>query len=331
MSVQPEVRLGFLGLGWIGRKRLDAVARRPGVRVAAIADVDVDRLRSASEQYPDAARGRDFGALLECDLDGIVIATPNGCHAEQARACLARRVPVFCQKPLGVDAAQTHRVIEAARSEDRLLGIDYCYRHVQGMPELRERIAGGELGEILSIDLTFHNAYGPDKSWCHDRRLAGGGCLLDLGIHLIDLALWLQAEPALELTGSRLFAQGARVRGCDGAIEDLALAEFRQGNDASVRLACSWHAHIGTDAAIGMRILGTRGGAAWRNVGGSFYDFQLDLFRGTTRLSLGSAPDEWGPRALVAWIERLRRDPAFDPRASLIARGAELIEEVYRS
>lgn len=340
MSAQPEtrqasapraLRLGFVGLGWIGRKRLDAIAAHPGFAIAALSDAAPERIRSAAEQFPDAFAAHDMDGLLSCALDGVVIATPNAAHAAQTLACLERGVPVFCQKPLAIDAARTAEIVAAAEAADCLLGIDFCYRHVQGMHELRRRVSAGELGRIVCVDLEFHNAYSPDKSWCRDKRLAGGGCLLDLGVHLLDLALWLQGGPAMQLTAARLFERGRAVRGCDGAVEDLALAEFRQADGATTRLACSWNAHLGRGAAIGMRLLGTAGGAHWRNIDGSFYDFELDVAHGDAPERIGAAPDEWGARALLSWARQLQRDSAFDPAAALAVQGAALIDEVYRA
>jgi hypothetical protein len=80
-----------------------------------------------------------------------------------------------------------------------------------------------------------------------------------------------------------------------------------------------------------MRLLGTIGGAYWRNVAGSFYDFQLDLSRGDTSQQLATAPDDWGGRALAAWAERLQSDRSFDASIELTARGAALIDEIYRA
>jgi predicted dehydrogenase len=340
MSAQPDlprprtaqpVRLGFLGLGWIGRKRLDTVAESGLIEVVGLADAASDRATAAAERYPDAVVARDLEALLSCGIDGVVIATPNACHAEQALACLERGIPVFCQKPLATDAAATARVIAAARAADRLLAVDFCYRHVQGMSELRQRLAAGELGQLLSIDLQFHNAYGPDKAWCRDRRLAGGGCVLDLGVHLLDLALWLQSGQQMQLATAHLFERGQRVHARDGAIEDLAIIELRRTDDAVVRLACSWHAHIGGGAAIAMRLLGTNGGAYWRNIDGSFYDFALDLTRGDSAQRLGAPPDDWGGKALLSWAARLQLDSSFDSSVRLIERGATLIDEIYRA
>lgn len=330
-GIERRPRIGFIGLGWIGRKRLDALDPAT-IEVAALAESDSTRLQSAAEAHPDAIAVSAVEAIFDADLDGIVIATPNGLHAQQAIACLQRGIPVFCQKPLATHLADVERVVNAARDADRLLGIDFCYRHVDGMQELRRRLQAGEIGDVIAVDLTFHNAYGPDKSWCQDRRLAGGGCLMDLGVHLLDLSLWLQGMPPTERVRSRLFAQGVPVQAGD-AVEDLAFAEFIQANGAIVRLACSWHAHIGQGAIIQIAIAGTRGGAQWTNIDGSFYDFQLDLIRGTNRerLSGRDASDDWGPRALQAWIEQLRVSKCFDPQAEGIIRSAALIEEVYRA
>jgi predicted dehydrogenase len=338
MSAQPSVvrddqartlKLGFLGLGWIGRKRLDAVAADANVRVTAVSDLDPEKLQSAQSGYPHARAMSSFDELLNCELDGVVIATPNGNHAYQAIACLSRGLPVFCQKPLATNAADTARVITAAQNANKLLEVDYSYRYVQGMHALRKRIRAGELGELNAIDLIFHNAYGPNKQWCFDRSQAGGGCLLDLGVHLIDLVLWLQDAPSMQLASSRLFAQG-RIAGSQD-IEDLALVEFVQSNGAVVRLACSWHAHIGCDAEISAHIHASRCGARWRNVNGSFVDFDLDLLRGSQREHLGRSRDDWGPGALCSWIQRLRTDTSFDPAAFDFLVGAKLIEQAYQS
>lgn len=322
-----RVRLGFVGLGWIGRKRLDGIAADPAIEVAALCDTMGSRLDAAASTYCGAVAATSLEDVLRTEIDGVVIATPSGFHASQAMRCLARGIAVFCQKPLTTSARATREVIGAARAADRLLEVDFCYRYVVGMHELKRRIASGALGEITAIDLTFHNAYGPNRRWCFDRAAAGGGCLLDLGVHLLDLALWLQDFPDVELESVRRIAQG-RPAPAD-AIEDQAFIQLRQANGAVVRLACSWYAQIGCDAHIELRVLGTKGGAVWNNLDGSFYDFELHVCRGAQRERLARAPDNWGSRALVQWVHKLAADRSFDPAAFDIARSAELIDEAY--
>src|SRR5690606_2112222 len=125
--------------------------------------------------------------------DGVVIATPSALHAEQSIAALNMGKAVFCQKPLGRNAAETRAVVEAARKNNLLLGVDLCYRHTC-FRRIHDIIQSGELGHIYATELTFHNAWGPGKEWFYDPKRSGGGCVVDLGIHLIDLALWTLKE-----------------------------------------------------------------------------------------------------------------------------------------
>jgi predicted dehydrogenase len=329
VAVVTPVRLGFVGLGWIGRRRLDSIAARNDFEIAALVDSDDERRASAACAYPQALATTQLDRMLDEGLDGVVIATPNVAHADQAIECLRRGVAVFCQKPLAIDAHQTSRVLDAAQSANRLLAVDLCYRYVSGMSELRDAIANGDLGRLLSIELTFHNAYGPDKRWCFDRRQSGGGCLLDLGIHLLDLAQWLRPSVPMRISDSRRWAQGRALGPEDSDVEDLAMVDLDSADGARVRLTCSWNAPIGCDAIIGARILGTARGAVWRNLKGSFYDFELQLCTGTSRSRLGGAPDDWGSRALGAWIERLQVDRSFDPRTFALLDSAALIDAAY--
>jgi predicted dehydrogenase len=323
-------RLGFLGVGWIGRHRLRALLEAGAARAAAIADASASVAR-------DAAAGLDgcevVGTLdepLARELDGVVIATPSALHAEQAVRALERGLAVFCQKPLGRTAPEARRVVEAARTADRLLGVDLSYRHVAGMARVRELVQEGALGDVYAVHLVFHNAYGPDKPWFHDARLSGGGCLVDLGIHLVDLALWVLGFPAVSEVAATLRAAGRRVRGREnGVVEDYAAALLELSSGAAVQLACSWRLAAGQDCVIEAVFHGTRGGAALRNVGGSFYDFVVERLDGTRREPLAGPPDAWGGRAAVAWAEALARGGRYDPAVESILEVQATLDRIY--
>ena len=200
-------RLGFLGVGWIGQHRLQALVRSGLVEVVAIVD-PVQALAQAAGITPGAAVLSDMAELLAQELDGLVIATPSALHAEQTIEALTTGVAVFCQKPLGRTAAETRSVVDAARTANRLLGVDLSYRFVRGIQTMRTLIQAGEIGEIYAVELVFHNAYGPDKAWFYDPVQSGGGCVIDLGLHLVDLALWMLGFPRVLHTTSRLFTHG---------------------------------------------------------------------------------------------------------------------------
>ena len=299
------------------------------VKAIAIADPSPDAAREAQALAPEAAIVPDFDAMLALGLDGVVIATPSAEHAEQSVAALEAGAAVFCQKPLGRNAGEAARVVAAARGADRLLGVDFSYRHTSGMRAIAGLIADGSLGHVYAADLTFHNAYGPDKPWFYDRALSGGGCVMDLGVHLVDLAAWVLGFPALEPgTSTDLFAGGSPVTG--GAVEDYASARLRLGSTA-VRLACSWRLPAGQDAVIEASFYGTGGGASFRNVGGSFYEFEAVRFDGTRCEPLASGPEEWGGRAATDWATRLAGGARFDESAARLVQVSQVLDAIYAS
>jgi len=331
--LQPGIelpRLGFLGVGWIGCQRMQVLADSGMATVAAIADPHPGSLDRAASCVPDAVRGTGIEDLLgRDDLDGIVIATPSGAHALQAIAALERGLAVFCQKPLTRTAAEAAQVLETAKRVDRLLEVDFSYRAMAGVAELRQQIHDGALGEVYAVDLVFHNAYGPDKPWFYDLAQSGGGCVMDLGTHLVDLAQWLCDSTGHEGLTSDLYAHGKRLAAPIDQVEDYATAQWRLDSGANVRIACSWRLPAGRDAVIQAAFYGTRGGAAIRNVNGSFHDFTVERFEGTQRNSLAAPPDAWGGRTLVAWAERLRNDGRFDPSAMSLLEVARTVDAIY--
>jgi len=322
-------RIGFLGVGWIGRHRMEAMIGAGTVEVAAIADALPGNSAEAARLAPRAARLDSFDALLDQDLDGLVIATPSALHAQQSIRALERGIPVFCQKPLGRTLMEVQEVIGAARRADRLLGVDLSYRGTAGMRAIRDRVVAGELGEVHAVDLVFHNAYGPDKPWFYDPLLSGGGCMMDLGVHLIDLALWTLGFPEVEGISADLFSKGRRLSDRAAQVEDHGLATIRLAGGRLIRIACSWHLHAGQDAVIAAEFHGDRAGAAFRNVGGSFYDFTADLFRGTTRETLTTPGDAWGGYMAAAWADRLARSAGFDPDCERLACVAAVLDGIY--
>src|SRR4051812_44965805 len=192
---------------------MESVCSLGAATAAAIAEPDPGLLAAALAAAPGARPCRGLDELLELapdlgGLDGVVLATPSALHAEQSLQALAAGLPVFCQKPLGRNAGDTRAVVQTARRKDLLLGVDFSYRFLAGAQRIRELVAAVELGTVYAARLVFHNAYGPDKDWFYDRARSGGGCVIDLGIHLVDLLLWTLGDSAVPAVTSRCFARG---------------------------------------------------------------------------------------------------------------------------
>jgi predicted dehydrogenase len=294
---------------------------------AAICDPNPEMAHEAREIAPLALETESFDAMLALELDGIVIATPSALHAEQCIAAFDAGLAVFCQKPLGRTAAEVAAVLDAARRADRLLGVDLSYRETSVMQAIREQVRKGELGRPFAADLTFHNAYGPGAGWFWDPHLSGGGCLIDLGVHLVDLALWLFDFPEVRDGRATLLRDGLPIR--PDEVEDYATAGFTLGNGVDVRIACSWNLNAGQDAVIEASVYGTEGGAQMRNEGGSFFDFSADLFSGRERRRIAAPPDEWSGRAAANWVGKLAAGERFGGTTQGLLDTARVLDRLY--
>jgi len=304
-TVLTKPRLGFLGVGWIGRARMEAVA--DAAEVVAVAD----------PALPDALESLE--ELLEQELDGVVIATPSALHADQAVAALKAGLGVFCQKPLGRTAAEADRVVEAARAADRLLAVDLSYRFTTAAQAVR----AADIGDVFAADLAFHNAYGPDKPWFYDLDAAGGGCVTDLGTHLVDLALWVLGWPRVTGIESRLL----HVGGHD--VEDYAVARLDLDGGTAMTLSCSWNLPAGRDCVLEATFYGTGGGVALRNVDGSYYDLRAERYVGTSTVPLAEPPDDWGGRAIRSWASRLGAGEGYDREVERVVDVARVVDRIY--
>lgn len=314
-------RIGFMGLDRIGRRRLQAIVESDTVDVAALADPSPDCLAEAAKLAPGAGRFATLDDILRQQVDGVVIATPSALHAEQAIQVLESGAAVLCQRPLGRTEAEVRAVVETAREAGRLLAVDLPYRFAAGTRRIRELVLGGGLGRIYAADLVFHNAYGPDKAWFYDAALSGGGCVMDLGLHLVDVALWTLDFPEVASVSAKLFVEGAPP--APGQVEDYALAKIELANGAALRLACSWKLHAGRDAIISASFFGTEGGAAFKNVGGSFDDFTAERYSGTARETLARRPTRGPAEPPPTGRRASQRASATIPRPSgrSISRG----------
>lgn len=300
--------------------------------ICSIFEPNPEMARAANELARTAEIVNSFEQLLDAGADAIVIATPSALHAEQAIAALEHGAAVFCQKPLGRNAIESRRTIEAAQAADRLLHVDFSYRFITGVQKIKELVRSGSLGEIYAAELVFHNAYGPDKPWFYDPKLSGGGCLIDLGVHLVDLGLWVLDFPEVSYISSRIFCNGRRFSNRQQQVEDFAMATMDCATGTRMNIACSWKAHAGRDAIIEATFYGTRGGAKLRNVNGSFHDFITERFEGTRTEILTSQPEEWGGLAAVNWLARLCNiGNGFDGDVWHVNTVASILDRIYES
>ncbi len=327
--VVHKPKLAFAGVGWIGRNRLQSVAKTSAAEITSIFDPSEDCIQEAFKIAPSSKKVSSYYDLItNSEIDGVVIATPSALHKEQAVLAFENDKAVFCQKPVGRNSEEVKAVVDAAAKANKLLGVDFSYRYTAAFQQILQVIQSGELGEIFAVDLKFHNAYGPDKPWFYDLNLSGGGCVLDLGIHLIDLMLLALNFPEVNKVESKLYSKGNLAKG-KNFVEDYACALIELENNTCVDMACSWNLNAGSEAVIEASFYGTNGGVALKNVNGSFLDFVGLRYWKTKTEILTEPPDEWSGRALCKWVEDISSDSSFSSEAEQYLKSAEIVDRIY--
>jgi predicted dehydrogenase len=274
-----SIRIGVVGLGFAGETAIRGFQNVPGAEVVALAGLEEDRLASLGETYGIPHRYHSYEELVAHEgLDAISIGVPNMLHAPVALAALERGLHVLCEKPLAGTLEDAERMVRAARRVNRVLQVVFNHRERADIQLLKQSIDDGELGEIYYAKASWMRRAGIPGvgSWFVNKQLAGGGPLIDLGVHVLDLALYLMGEPsALTVSASTYQELGSRGIGFNRhaqkhgsehlyEVEDLASAFMRLSNGATLLLEASWATHSSAQDDYGIILYGTRGGAEIR-------------------------------------------------------------------
>jgi myo-inositol 2-dehydrogenase/D-chiro-inositol 1-dehydrogenase len=196
----PSFRLGLIGAGRMGRTHMRAFAGSERVTVTAIAEVS-EQTRRAVEPS-GAALYPGIGPMLDgAALDGVLITAPSDQHGEIISEVAARGLPILCEKPCGVTAAQTRAAAAAAAAAGVPFQVAYWRRYVPMLGELRERMAAGELGTVHLVTCYQWDLEPPSAAF----RAHSGGILIDMGVHEFDQLRWLTGQ---DITGLSAMASG---------------------------------------------------------------------------------------------------------------------------
>jgi predicted dehydrogenase len=199
------MRIGIIGAGGVTRGlHLPALQLLPEVEIAGIADANPD---ARLEGLPFTARYEDL--LGRGDVDAVINATPNYLHREVTLAALQAGKHVLCEKPLGLNFAETVEMLEAAEKARRVHMTGFSYRYAPAVQYMRALVGQDALGEIRSVRAAYLMAMaGHLTGWRSERRLAGSGALADIGSHLIHITQFLLGEIAAVTATGRAFHSG---------------------------------------------------------------------------------------------------------------------------
>jgi predicted dehydrogenase len=192
------IRTVVLGYGFIGAMHVQAAAElHPELEVVGVAGHDAERAAAFAARWGIERSTADWRSLVaEPDVDLVVVGTPNSLHYEQARHALDIGKHVLVEKPMTTTVASAEDLLAHAQEHGRVLAVGHMWRYHPDVIALRRRLASGELGRVVRTHgWGVHAGWGP-SGWFTDRPLAGGGALIDMGIHAIDTARFLLGDPA---------------------------------------------------------------------------------------------------------------------------------------
>jgi len=255
-----RVRVGIIGGGAIAQvAHLPVLKKLKTVEVQAICDTDLPKARALADRFgvPDALD--DIEDLLRNDaLDAVVICSPNHLHEAHVLAALSANLHVLVEKPLTVTAASAQRILRAAEKRDRVVMVGMNHRYRPDVQIVRSFVQSGELGRIESVRGSWH-IFRPSRNqlgWRQRRDLAGGGAMLDLGLSVLDLGLWLGGMP-IPVRVSACLDSAGRER----AVEQSGSAFVVCETGMSLFVDVTWH-HLGGGERFGVGLRGSKGTAA---------------------------------------------------------------------
>lgn len=193
----PPVRAGLIGCGHMGRVvHLKTLQRLPQAEVVALAESDVERRELASQEFPRAALFSDYRELLDrSEIDAAIICLPNALHAEAAIAALQSGKHLYLEKPLAINVKDGRKLLDVWRRSGRVGMIGFNYRFNWLHQQVRRHLEAGRLGELIAVRSVFTTAPHHTPEW-RQRRASGGGALLDLASHHVDLVrFWFDQRP----------------------------------------------------------------------------------------------------------------------------------------
>ena len=346
------LRLGVLGAGGIGSIHADA-AYRAGSVVAAVWDPDVERAAALAARCAGAVVPETAEALVaRDDLDAVVVAAPNAAHVDLAVLAMRAGRDVLLEKPMALSVQGCREILRVRDQTGRKLQLGFVTRGAPAVAAVRARIDAGEVGRPYHVRAQLLRRRGIPGlgGWFTTKSLAGGGVLVDLGVHLLDLVLDLTGRPQVtRVSGacSRIFGPrmesyvydemwaGPPRPGGTFDVEDGAVALLRCGRELTIELSVAWASDLPEGIfPVGVMVLGDRGGCWMEPWGrravmageseGRLIEEELDI------QSIDPWDDAWTQQhRLLAQIVKGGAAPTATGEHGLHVQ--EILEAIYRS
>ncbi|MBN1554816.1 MAG: Gfo/Idh/MocA family oxidoreductase [Phycisphaerae bacterium] len=334
-----RLRVGVIGLG-MGAAHVRNFQACPEADVVAVTDTDPNRLKEVANDHDVPNRYTDAAKMIRREnLDIVAIATPNKFHKPLTLAAFKAGAHVLCEKPMAMNAAEARQMLDAAVKAKRRLMINFSYRFTPQSQALKKAVDSGILGDVYFARTIWHRRRGLPRfgGWFGQKELSGGGPLIDLGVHRLDLALWLMGypKPTWVLAGAYnpIASALAKKEKKKYDVEDLAVGLIRFENGATIEVEASWAANIKENEMMETRLFGTKAGLVQRNLDET-YKFEAELYLekdgAPWDMRLHAAP-EFAGSSMAHFVDCIVRDKPHTAGGEEGLIVMELLDAIYKS
>lgn len=353
MATVDKVRVGIIGCGGIANgKHLPALKKLPDVDMVAFCDIEVEKAEKAAKEYgvPDAKVYTEYKKLLEDKtIDVVHVLTPNRSHSFITVDALEAGKHVMCEKPMAINSVEAKKMLDASKRTGKLLTIGYQNRHSAAALYTKQEADEGTFG-----DMYYGKAYAirrravPTWGVFLNEEEQGGGPLIDIGTHALDLTLWTmnnyKPKYCVGTTYHKLNNQTntANTWGdwdpAKFTVEDSAFGFVVMENGATIYLQSSWALNQLHPVEASFSICGTLGGVDTRNGvvmngvrNGRMYETKVDLNAGGVAFYSGSGSGRPEDREARLWIDAVKNNstPFVKPEEAIVV--TQILEGIYTS
>lgn len=349
MSTVQPLRVAVIGAGGIvTHGHIPSLRTIEGVEIVAVCDTNAERVAATAEKFGIPSHYTDWqDVIARDDIDAVTIGVPNKFHAPISLAAFQSGKHVMCEKPLAMDAVEGAEAVAAAEKAGKVFAVNLTNRHRPDVQSLKRAAESGRFGDIYYINARLIRRAGIPGygSWFTRKELAGGGALLDIGVHSLDMSLYLAGFPKIKSVHGVVAAKhGPEGRGLgtwgfdrfkegEFSVDDFASMSLRLENGGVIKVEVTWAAHAPNEERL--QIFGDKGGA----------DLSADRYGATTPVRYFNTVDgeefdstpNLGPNVPIMAVSFGRFIDAIRGNGRPGATGAEalqvqyILDAVYRS
>ncbi|QUH30261.1 Gfo/Idh/MocA family protein [Vallitalea guaymasensis] len=259
-----KVKVGIIGAGNISELHVQGYKKLPHVELVAVCDLDKEKAEEYAAKHDIPNIFTDYNEMLKMkDLDAVSVTTWNNSHAPISIAAMKAGKDVLCEKPLAMNADEAQKMVDTSKETNKLLMVGFVRRFEKNANYIKETIENDELGNVYYAKTGYMRKWGNPGGWFCDKKRSGGGPVIDLGVHVIDLISYLTGKPkAVSVMASTFEHLGLKpyIKGiskynakdydkdnpfCD--VEDSATALIKYDNGMTLSIETSWVLHTKED------------------------------------------------------------------------------------